>query len=94
MTSSKNIKKTQWRNRVQKNNNVASTRYHMHDKSISSETQLILSKLDELNMKMNALLVGEEMPTPEEKRAAEIGKREYKEGKTIPWDEVKKKLRR
>ena len=94
MTSSKNTKKIQRRGRVQKTKNNENRINYMNDKVISAETQLILVKLDELNMKMNALLIGEEIPTPAERRAAEVGKREFREGKTIPWEEVKKKLRR
>jgi len=52
----------------------------------------IYSKLNEIDVKVSALLIKEEKPTKEELRAIKLGEKEFTEEKFKPWKEVKSKL--
>ena len=58
-----------------------------------STLKQISKKLDEINTKVSALLVKEEKPTLEEKRAIKAGEKEFKEGKFKSWRTVKAQMK-
>ena len=53
----------------------------------------IQMKLDEMDLKLNAILVKEEPPTKQELKAMKRGHIEIKEGKLVSWESVKKELK-
>ena len=53
----------------------------------------ISKKLDEINTKVSALLVKEEKPNLEEKRAIRLGEKEFKERKFKSWATVKAQMK-
>ena len=56
-----------------------------------SETTLkqIYSKLDELDKKVSALLVKEDVPSKEELKAIKAGRKQFLQGKFQSWDKIK-----
>lgn len=52
----------------------------------------IYLKLNEIDQKVNSLLVKEEKPTKSELRAIKAGERQFAQGKFRSWDEIKKTL--
>ncbi|MCR4369100.1 MAG: hypothetical protein NUV67_04305 [archaeon] len=59
-----------------------------------TETTLkqIYSKLNEIDQKVNSLLVKEEKPTKGEMKAIKAGEKQFSQGKFRSWDEIKKTL--
>ena len=52
----------------------------------------IYSKLNEIDQKVNSLLVKEEKPTKSELKAIRAGKKQFAQRKFRAWEEIKKTL--
>jgi len=52
----------------------------------------IYSKLNEIDQKVNSLLVKEEKPTKSELKAIRAGKKQFAQGTFRSWDEIKKTI--
>ena len=56
---------------------------------MASMLKQIYRKLDDLDVKVSALLVKEEKATLEEVKAIQLGKKQFREGKFKAWDAVR-----
>ena len=52
----------------------------------------IYSKLNEIDQKVNSLLVKEVKPTKGELKSIKAGERQFAQGKSRSWDEIKKTI--
>ena len=55
----------------------------------ATSLEQISKKLDEIDLKISALLLKEEKPTKEELRAIKAGEKEFRAGKYRSWKEIK-----